>query len=75
MRKEKQLDPIVDICNVANYEWFYPARLCKIRIRHTFILSELWERRKEIDTFGTQGEAKWNNGSRSICPIFFHCAI
>lgn len=75
MREEKLLDPIVDVCNVANYEWLYPARLCKIRIHHTFILPELWEGRKEIDTFGAQAEAKRNNESRFICPIFFHCPI
>jgi hypothetical protein len=75
MRKGKLLDPIVDVYNVANYEWLYPARLCKIRILHTFILPVLQERRKEIETFGAQGEAKRNNESRFICPVSFHCSI
>jgi len=75
MRKETLLDPIVDVSNVANYEWFYMARLRKIRIRHIFILLESLEGRKEIDTFGAQGETKRCIESRFMCPIFCHCVI
>jgi hypothetical protein len=56
MRKGKLLDPIVDVINMANYEWFYRERLCKFRIRYTFLLLALQKGRKEIDTFGAQGK-------------------
>jgi hypothetical protein len=52
MREEKLLDPIVDVSNVAKYEWFCPDNNSSSAYILTFCIVG---KKKEIDIIGAQG--------------------